>query len=393
MNTVLSPGAHVSYPKAYGQALSVKTTNSPAYAWAYTEEPSIDTLNLQRPSYGPPHVQEPGGHFYGAQETTRNWTGMSQWMNPNQPGYFDKDPHSHGSISYGQHPGGRVSSVTCEGVSSLNMTSLHSCLPLPNPTSLEARRQLPMPTRNQSISSNSSAAPAVKSNSEQTDVCARLSSHDSNPNLGAVNASPMYRNTSGTNWMGSSSGPESRRSSLNNHLVSTLMPPPVSRPSLSSGATIPIGDVPNANITPMGYVTLGIADNEGPTASNVPSFNYSSSCPSNSYASLGSLNLSRSAPSFSSALPAMPSSHDTLFSRSTSPPPTTTLYSYSTDTGSKSDSADQDAGSSGTLVSGQKYAPLHQPPARCESNAEDPRGDRFAGGVQRDTVEDLENRY
>ena len=390
MHPVLSPGAQVGYPKAYGQALSMKTTSPSGYSWEYTDETPITALNMQSSTNSHPQVQDQSNHFYGSPETPRNWNGMGHWMNSGPPVYYEKDSHTQSQLLYGSTHGGRLPSVTSEGVSPLNMTSLHSSLPVP--ASLGAR-QLPMPTRGQSISSPSNISSASQASSEQGGGRAHLSSHYSNPDLSSVDYGPGYRNFRGSNWATTGPVSESRRSSLNNQSVSNLMPPPISRPSLSSVSTIPMADVPSTSIGPMGYVSLGMADtNEGPTTPAGLALNYSSSSPSHSYTSLGSFNTRSSAPTFTSGLSTLPSAHNSLLSRSGSSPPratSTTLYSYSADTGSKSDGSDQDAGASGTLVSGQRYAPLQQLPSRRSSTTDDLHENDFSRGGQRKAFDHL----
>ena len=392
MHDLVFQGVHANHPKAYGQGLSSKSTSASAYTWGYSDDSSIDGLNLQGSTYGHPQVPDQVSHFYGPIETSRNWSSVGSWMGSGQPISYEKNAHGSTHVSGGNAAGGRLPSVTCEGVSPLSMTSLHSSLPVS--ASLEAR-QLPMPMRNQSISSSSSIAPTARTSSDQGGGRARLSSHYSNPNLSAVNGGPIYRNYSGSNWTAASSISESRRSSLNNQPTSTLMPPPIPRPSLASRSSHSITDVPGSNMGHIGYIALGMAGSERPGQSNVSSLNYSSSSPSGSYVPFGSHNPRHSAPTFTSGLQGLSIPHDSLFTRSSSPPPTATatLYSYSTDTGSKSDNGEQDAAASGTLISGQKYAPLQQPPSRRGSSADTLHENELSRGVQRETVSNLGSRY
>ena len=332
------------------------------------------------------------GQYLGTMDSSRNWNGPVPWMDPAQPVYCEKDTHTSNQARYGNNTSGRVASMTCEGISPLSMTSLHSSLPNSAPPET---RVLPMPTRNYSIPSTGNITSTMKPPGDRGTDRVRLPSHPSISNLSAVNDGMPYRGSNGGSWTSVSSTSESRRSSANYQSTSSLMPPPGSRAALSSGVTIPIAGVPNTTIGPTGYVTLGMAEGEAATASNVPSLNYSSSSPSSSFTSLSSMNPRQSASGYSSGLPAMSTSHDSLLSRSSSPPPpnSTTLYSYSTDTSSKSDHLDQDGGVGGTLISGQTYAPLQRPPSRRGAVAEGSCEKEFHPIIQRGTVRTLGSRY
>ncbi|KAI9660138.1 MAG: hypothetical protein M1821_001490 [Bathelium mastoideum] len=238
-------------------------------------------------------------------------------------------------------------------------------------------------------------APGVKPANTQDSIHARLSSHASNPSLSSMNIGPYYRSVTGSSWVSASPISESRRSSVNNHPASTRMPPPISRTTLSSGPTPSVADVPGTGVGPMGYVTLEVAENEAATTSNIPSLNYSTSSPPGPYAPVGSLNPRHSTSNFVYGFQTMPTSQHLPFNRSSSPPleTPTTLYSYSVETGPKADNADQDSNISGTLISGEKYAPLQRPSPKIGDAPHSLRGHDLDQKPQRETIGYSRGRY
>ncbi|KAI9691378.1 MAG: hypothetical protein M1820_009715 [Bogoriella megaspora] len=363
------------YPRNYTQATNTRTGNQ-SYTWSFNEEAPIDTYGLHAPNYSHGLGQDQCGTYFGQQDNTRAWSGHS-----GQGSYSEKDPYITSQMAYGL--GSRLPSVTGE-VSPLSMASLRSSLPTGNMTTHQAR-QLPVPIRAQSISSSSSVGTGASSG-DLSSVRPRLPSHGSNPNLSAIDVAPLYRTFSRNSWEATNNNPSDRQDSA-------LMPPPASKPS-SSGATIAIADVPSTNIGPMGYVPLSIGDNEGSAISTAPSLTYSSSSPSSSYISVSSIG---SRPSFRgySGLPETSSASEASYvrSRNTSQTSSTALYSYSTDSGARSDNEDTDTGTGGTLVSGQKYSPLHEPPPKFGISGDTIRDNDFNEGVDRESISSLSARY
>ncbi|OCL12789.1 hypothetical protein AOQ84DRAFT_226949 [Glonium stellatum] len=297
--------------------------------------------------------------IYGAQDGLR-WNGFSQKATVNGNSLFlEQDATSSyagSGLSYLASPGIRTA-VTTEGLSALSMTSLHSSLPVaPND------RQLPMP---QSTLSQSTTTAADQLHMRSLPSSQGTNSSGINSN-GTYTKAAMAWNNEGSE---TEVGPSSITSSSSGEITA-------STPSKSYGSTTTTSD------GVLGYIPHVATKSPEPSpTSTAPPIAYSAASESMPAPVIGS--------GYSNfrhhGIPNVSSSEGLLSRHGSS----SNLYSFSTDSSSKRNSLGEASSTEGTLVNGQRYAPLCQPQPRHRTSVDALRRNSFdqrSGSINRSSA-------
>jgi len=334
------------YPRTFptNQYSTISTKSIYPETWAsvpYTDDSPVESYGLQSTCVS---SQDSMGSIYGAQDSLR-WNGFSQKaiMNGNSL-FIDQDtPSSYAGsgLSYLTTPVIRTA-VTTEGISPLSMTSLHSTLPV-----ALNDRQLPIPQSTRSQPTTTAV--------DQLHMRSLPSSQGTNSTN--INSNGTYTKAAMA-WSNEGSATEGRPSSITSSSSGEIA---ASTPSKNYGSTTMPEGV-------LGYIPVTATSSPEPSpTSTAPSLTYSTASESMPASIIGN--------GYSNfrhhGLPHVSSSEGLLSRHGSS----SNLYSFSTDSSSKRNSLGEISPTEGTLVSGQRYAPLCQPQPQHASSVDALRRD------------------
>ncbi|OCK85877.1 hypothetical protein K432DRAFT_413028 [Lepidopterella palustris CBS 459.81] len=360
------------YPRAYTNNHYPTLTTKTIYPQNWTSIPYTDDSPIENYGLGPAlQTQDSLNSLYGTQESLRWNQGSHKTIgNGNGTGiYLDQDTspaYTANGLPYLTTPMSRQP-VCTEGFSPLSMTSLSSTLPVPLND-----RQLPIP--HQSTISRSSANVV-----DQMHMRSLPSSQGTSTN--GINSNGTYTKAAMA-WANEGSATTARPSSITSSSSGEIVAP---RPSKSYASAT------SSSEGVLGYiaVTAGSSPEPSPT-STAPSLTYST--PS-SLDSMPAPTLNGSFSAYRNSGISHASSSEALLTRHDS---CSNLYTFSADSSSKRNSLGDGSSTEGTLVSGQRYAPLRQPQHQHTASMEALRRNSFdqrAVPTHRSSVSSLNRNF
>ncbi|KAF2808378.1 uncharacterized protein BDZ99DRAFT_54468 [Mytilinidion resinicola] len=326
------PTYHQAYPTS--QYPSGNTKSAYSQPWSsipFADDSPVESYGLTNSAslMGPESMSS----VYTAPESSLRWSQMSQKSMPNGTGvYLDQDTPA---TTYATNGVPYLTTmirpaVTTEPFSPLNMTSLNSTLPV-----ALTDRQLPIPQATRSLptavvdQNHTRAFPAA-----QGPITTTVSSN------GSYTKAAMPWSTEGSIARG-------RPSSITSSSSGDIISPTPSKPYMAAAsAPEPV----------LGYHVADANSPEPSPTSTAPSMSYSSTSSSDSTMPATSLSTGYSLMR-QQTLPVCTSSEMALSRQDSCP----NLYSFSVEQSSRHNSSGEVTATEGTLVNGQRYAPLSQP--------------------------------